>query len=136
MKVLLVEDNEMNMQLVADLLTLHGFTVLRATTGARALVLAEEDKPDVILMDVALKGMDGFEVTRALKRNPNTAAIPVVALTAHAMRQDRERAAEAGCVGFVAKPIDTRTFPALVASFVTRKGGVPGGVGKSPAPGS
>lgn len=126
-KVLLVEDNELNMQLVADLLSFHGFTVLRATTGARALVVAEEDQPDVVLMDLALKGMDGFEVTRALKANPNTAAIPVVALSAHAMPQDRQRAQEAGCVGFIAKPIDTRTFPHLVASFVKSKGGIPGG---------
>lgn len=126
MKVLIVEDNELNMQLVADLLTWHGFTVLRAVTGARALVLAEEQQPDVILMDMALRGMDGFEITRALKQNPNTASIPVVALTAYAGEQDRQRALAAGCVGFVAKPIDTRTFPALVASFTGKGGGVNG----------
>jgi two-component system cell cycle response regulator/two-component system cell cycle response regulator DivK len=126
LKVLLVEDNELHMKLVDDLLSYHGFTVLRATTGARALVLAEENQPDIILMDLALKGMDGFEVTRALKQNPNTASIPVVALSAYAMPQDRQRAAEAGCVGFVTKPIDTRTFPALVADFALAKGGTTG----------
>lgn len=118
--MLVVEDNELHMQLVTDLLTLYGFTVIKAPTGARALVLAEEAKPDLILMDVSLKGMNGFEVTRILKQNPNTAAIPVVALTAYAMEHDRVMAMESGCAGYVAKPINTRTFPALVASFIQK----------------
>lgn len=122
-KILVVEDNEMHMLMVSDLLTLHGYTVLRANTGARALVLAEEARPDLILTDVSLKGMDGFEVTRMLKKNPNTARIPVVALTANAMNHDRACAEAAGCVGFITKPINTRTFPALIASFIAQKGG-------------
>jgi len=125
-RVLVVEDNDMHMQLVSDLLTLHGFNVLRAATGARALVLAEECSPDLILMDISLKGMNGLEVTRMLKQNPNTAAIPVVALTTYAMQHDRVQAAEAGCAGFITKPFDTRTFPALITSFM-QKGGSDGG---------
>lgn len=121
-KILVVEDNTLNMKLVVDLLTLHGWQVLQATTGARALVLAEEERPDLILMDIALKGMNGFEVTKMLKQNPNTAGIPVVALTAYAMAQDQERAREAGCVGFLAKPINTRTFPGLVKTYVEQMG--------------
>jgi CheY-like chemotaxis protein len=124
--VLVVEDNELHLQLVSDLLTLHGFEVLQASTGARALVLAEEGAPDLILMDVSLQGMNGFEVTRMLKRNPNTAGIPVVALTAYAMRHDQEQAEEAGCAGYIPKPINTRTFPSLVQSFLS-KGGSDGG---------
>lgn len=121
-RVLVVEDNEQHLQLVSDLLTLHGFDVLRASTGARALVLAEEGAPDLILMDVSLQGMNGFEVTRMLKRNPNTAGIPVVALTAYAMRHDHEQAEEAGCAGYITKPIDTRAFPSLVQSFLLKGG--------------
>lgn len=121
-KVLVVEDNEMHMQLVSDLLRLHGFQVFTALTGARALVLAEEEKPDLILMDVSLKGMNGFEVTRILKQNPNTAPIPVIALTAYAMEHDRAMAMTSGCAGFAAKPINTRSFPAFVASFISERG--------------
>ncbi|MGE5507846.1 MAG: response regulator [Chitinophagales bacterium] len=125
-RVLVVEDNELHLQLVGDLLTLHGFEVLRASTGARALVLAEEGAPDLILMDISLQGMNGFEVTRMLKRNPNTAGIPVVALTAYAMQQDQEQAKEVGCAGYIPKPINTRVFPDLVRSFMP-KGGSEGG---------
>lgn len=116
--VLVVEDNDLHRQLVTDLLTIHGYAVIQATTGARALVLAEETQPGLILMDVSLKGMNGFEVTRMLKQNPNTAPIPVVALTAYAMEHDRLKAQEVGCAGFITKPINTRTFPAMVASFI------------------
>lgn len=114
----MVEDNALHMQLVSDLLSLHGYTVLQATTGAHALVLAEERHPDLILMDIALKGMNGLEITRLLKQNPNTAGIPVVALTAYAGSQDRLHALEAGCIGVITKPIDTRRFPALVADYL------------------
>jgi len=116
--ILVVEDNALNMRLVSDLLTLHGYRVLEAITGPHALVLAEEQHPDLILMDIALKGTSGLEITRLLKQNPNTADIPVVALTAYAGHVDRERAREAGCVGFIAKPIDTRALPAMVARFL------------------
>lgn len=132
-RVLVVEDHELHLQLVSDLLTLHGFEVLRASTGARALVLAEECDPDLILMDISLQGMNGFEVTRMLKRNPNTAGIPVVALTAYAMQHDQMQAKEAGCAGYIPKPINTRTFPALVEAFMWKGGSVGGGTRRKPA---
>lgn len=117
-RILVVEDNPLNMQLVSDLLSLYGYEVLQATTGAYALVIAEEQRPDLILMDVALRGMHGLEITRLLKQNPNTARIPVVALTAYAAEPDRKRALQAGCIGFVAKPIDTRALPGIVAHYL------------------
>ncbi|MGE5507642.1 MAG: response regulator [Chitinophagales bacterium] len=132
-RVLVVEDNELHLQLVSDLLTLYGFEVLKASTGARALVLAEEGGPDLILMDISLQGTNGFEVTRMLKRNPNTAGIPVVALTAYAMQHDQEEARQAGCAGYIAKPINTRTFPSLVQSFIARGGPDGGRTRRKPA---
>lgn len=116
--ILIVEDNALNMQLVSDLLTLHGYEVLQASTGAHALVLAEEKHPNLILMDIALKGMNGLEITRLLRQNPNTAGIPVVALTAYAGELDRQRAQDAGCAGFIPKPINTRELPKLVAHYL------------------
>lgn len=117
-RILVVEDNALNMQLVSDLLRLHGYEVIEAATGAHALVLAEEKRPDLILMDIALKGMNGLEITHLLRQNPNTAHIPIVALTAYAGEADRRRAMEAGCAGFIPKPIDTRQLPRLVALYV------------------
>lgn len=134
-RILVVEDNALNRELVSDLLTLHGYEVLEATTGAHALVLAEEDHPQLILMDIALKGMNGLEITHLLKQNPNTAGIPVVALTAYAGNLDKQRAREAGCIGFVAKPIDTRRFPELIAQYL-KEVSASESSRPSPAPGS
>ncbi len=117
-RILVVEDNALNMKLVSDLLTLYGFDVLQASTGAYALVLAEEQHPDLILMDIALRGMNGLQVSHLLTQNPNTAGIPIVAVTAYAGERDRQYALESGCVGFIAKPIDTRRFPAQVAQYL------------------
>jgi len=119
-KILVVEDNEMNLELVSDLLEAKGFDVLQAQSGAEALLLAEAERPDLVLMDIQLPGMDGLEVTRRLKENPATNDIEVVALTAHAMLGDEERAREAGCSGYIAKPIDTRDFVLTVAGFINR----------------
>lgn len=117
-RILVVEDNALNMQLISDLLTLCGYEVIEATTGAHALVLAEEKHPGLILMDIGLKGMNGLEITHMLKQNPNTADIPVVALTAYVGEADRQRALDSGCIDFVPKPIDTRTLPKLVAHYL------------------
>ncbi|RJQ44054.1 MAG: response regulator [Gaiellales bacterium] len=119
-KILVVEDNEMNLELVSDLLEAKGFDVLQAQSGAEALLLAEAERPDLVLMDIQLPGMDGLEVTRRLKENPATNDIEVVALTAHAMLGDEERAREAGCSGYIAKPIDTRDFVLTVSRFINR----------------
>ena len=118
-KVLLVEDNERNLKLARDLLEFNGFTVFVATTGEEALAQAPRTGPDVILMDLQLPGIDGMEALRQLRASPQTADIPVVAVTAQAMKQDRERALEAGFNGYIEKPISVRAFPDQVRSFLT-----------------
>jgi two-component system, cell cycle response regulator DivK len=120
--VLLVEDNPMNMELASDLLEVNGFRVLRATTGAAGMDVAKRAKPDVILMDVDLPDIDGLEATRTLKRDSGTRGIPVVALTAYAMKGDEAKCRSAGCVGYLTKPIDTRKFAKQVTAFMTDTG--------------
>lgn len=115
-KILIVEDNAANMTLAAFLLQTAGHYVLRATTAEAGLALARTDKPDLILMDIQLPGMDGLEATRLLKADETTKAIPVIALTALAMKGDEERIRAAGCDGYVAKPLDYRKFLATVAA--------------------
>ncbi len=117
-RILVVEDNPMNMELAVDLLRLRGHEVLSAETGLEALEIAGRERLDLILMDVQLPGMDGLAVTRKLKENPATEHIPVVALTAHAMKGDAERMLSHGCAGYIAKPIDTREFPKAVEKFI------------------
>ncbi|MFC1608060.1 response regulator [Candidatus Latescibacterota bacterium] len=109
--VLVVEDNEMNMELVTDVLNLAGIEILKATNATEALELTATSTPDLILMDIQLPGeMDGIEATRRLKANPATASIPVVAVTSLAMKGDREKTEQAGCVDYFVKPIDIKTF--------------------------
>ncbi|WP_018990564.1 response regulator [Aromatoleum toluclasticum] len=103
--ILLVEDNPANMKLAAFVLGQGGHDVLCATSADEALVLVQERQPALVLMDVQLPGMDGLTATRRLKDDPSTRAIPVIALTAFAMRGDAERIREAGCDGYIAKPI-------------------------------
>jgi CheY-like chemotaxis protein len=119
-KVLLVEDNPLNLELATDLLEVCGIEVIAANTGEIAVKLAHEQMPDLILMDLSLPGMDGLQATAALKANPQTRAIPVVAVTAHAMKGDEQKALDAGCEGYITKPIDTRMFPTLVAQYLRR----------------
>ena len=107
MKILVAEDNPLNMELVKDLLELDGHTVEAAEDGLKAIELAAQLHPDVVLMDVQLPKLDGLEATRRLRADPATREIPVIALTASAMIEDRERVIEAGCIGHIAKPIDT-----------------------------
>lgn len=122
-KILVVEDNQLNLELVSDLLEAHGYKVLQAQSGPDALQLATEHLPDLILMDIQLPGMDGLEVTRKLKENSSTRRIEVVALTAHAMLGDEEKARDAGCSGYIAKPIDTRAFIATIDGYISRSVG-------------
>jgi len=117
-RLLLVEDNPQNRRLAQFLLKAHGYLVYEATTGEEALELARAHLPELILMDLQLPGVDGYAVTRWLKEDATTAAIPVVALTAYAMQGDREKALAAGCVGYIAKPIDTKGFPAAVQHYL------------------
>lgn len=116
--VLLVEDNLMNMELASDLLEAGGFLVLKTDRAEEGISTALLQQPDLILMDLALPGMDGLEATRRLKLDPRTAWIPVVALTASVMRGDDHRARSVGCCGYIAKPIDTRKFISTVTGFI------------------
>ena len=117
-KVLLIEDNLMNMELATDLLEAAGYEVLKAERAEAGIAIAVAQQPDIILMDIALPGMDGLEATRRLKEDARTARIPVVALTASAMRGDNDKARSAGCCGYIAKPIDTRLFAKVVSDFM------------------
>lgn len=119
-RILVVEDNPMNMELAVDLLRLQGYEVFAAQTGKEALEISDREELDLVLMDVHLPGMDGLTVTRMLKENPKTKHIPVVALTAHAMKGDEERMLDQGCAGYIPKPIDTREFPKAVENFITK----------------
>src|ERR1700694_4238071 len=116
--ILVVEDNLLNLELVTDLLVAGGHAVYQARTGEEGLRLAQKALPDVILMDLSLPGMDGLAATRALRANPAISHLPVIALTAHAMKGDEQSALDAGCDGYLAKPIDTRTFLARVMGFI------------------
>ena len=104
-KILIVEDNEMNRDMLARRLERKGYSVLCAIDGPDGIAVAAAESPDIILMDVALGEMDGWEATAALRSNPLTAAIPVIALTAHALESDRRRSIEVGCADFETKPV-------------------------------
>jgi len=106
--ILLVEDNPDNRTIYGTILRHVGYNVAEAGSGEEGLRLARELAPSLVLMDVAMPGIDGWEATRILKADPNTAGIPVVALTAHAMTEDRRRAEEVGCDGYLSKPIEPR----------------------------
>ena len=114
--VLIVEDNTANMTLAVFLLQSAGHTVLTATDAEAGLTLAREQQPDLILMDIQLPGMDGLEATALLKRDDATRAIPVIALTALAMKGDEERIRAAGCDGYIAKPLAYQEFLAIISA--------------------
>ena len=105
-RILLVEDNEMNRDMLSRRLARRGFEVLIAENGQSGVDLTVSERPDLVLMDMSLPVMDGWEATRRLKADPNTSAIPIIALTAHAMASDRELALEAGCDDYDSKPVD------------------------------
>lgn len=105
-KILLVEDNEMNRDMLSRRLTRNGFEVIVAVNGQEGVDLATSEKPDLILMDMSLPILDGWEATRQVKANPETTKIPVIALTAHAMAQDKQDAMAAGCDEFDTKPVE------------------------------
>lgn len=117
--ILVIEDNPMNMELAVDLLEAYDYTVFAAENAESGIDLAKTHIPDLILMDISLPGMDGLEATSILKNDDVTKTIPVIALTAHAMDGDEEKALVAGCDGFLTKPIDTRQFPKTVAEFLS-----------------
>ena len=113
-KILLVEDNEMNRDMLSRRLQRKGYEVLIAVDGEEGVTLTQAERPDLVLMDMSLPILDGWEATRRLKANPVTQTIPIIALTAHAMAGDREKAIEAGCDDYDTKPIE---FPRLLAKI-------------------
>jgi two-component system cell cycle response regulator DivK len=117
-KILIVEDNEMNRDMLSRRLSRKGYDVLIATDGAEGVALAAEIKPDIILMDMSLPVLDGWEATRQLKADPATQAIPIIALTAHAMASDREQALAAGCDDYDTKPIEFARLLEKITHFL------------------
>ena len=109
--ILIVEDNFSNRKLIEAVLKPRGYNLLITTNGIEAIEVASREKPDLIFMDLQLPMMSGYETTRRLKKLSSTACIPVVALTAHVVAEDRQQALACGCDGFIAKPINTRAFP-------------------------
>jgi two-component system cell cycle response regulator DivK len=118
--ILIVEDNDKNMKLARDLLQYHGFATLESTNAEDGLVLAREKQPKLVLMDIQLPGMDGVSALVQLRADAATSTIPVVAMTASVMKEDRERFEKAGFDGFITKPIDVRAFPQQVRDAVAR----------------
>jgi two-component system cell cycle response regulator DivK len=130
--VLIVEDNVTNMKLSTFLLESADYTVIAAVNAEIGLAMARESRPDLILMDIQLPGMDGLQATAVLKEDPATRDIPVIALTALAMKGDEERILAAGCDGYIAKPLDYKEFLRRVAATLDRPNGGPSG--RTPAP--
>jgi CheY-like chemotaxis protein len=120
-RILVVEDNERNLKLVRDVLQYAGFEVLEARTGERGVELALQCRPDLVLLDLKLPGIDGEQALQQLRDDDRTCRIPVVALTASVMQQDRARVLRAGFDGHLEKPISVRAFPGQVLEFLTRK---------------
>lgn len=120
-RILVVEDNDRNLKLVRDVLQFAGFHVVEARTGEEGVALARQSPPDLVLMDLQLPGIDGTEALRQLRESPSTATIPVVALTAFAMKDDEERTRRAGFDGYVAKPLSVRALPEQVRGFLDRE---------------
>lgn len=128
--MLLVEDNEDNRTIYSTVLRYLGYQVIEAVDGLEAIALARSERPDIVLMDISIPGIDGWEATRVLREDPATRGIPIVALTAHALADDRERAAKAGFTSYLAKPIEPNAVVAEVRRLIgpagtppTRSGG-------------
>jgi two-component system cell cycle response regulator DivK len=116
--ILIVEDSELNRRLLEAVLEPHGYRLLVAEDGETGLALARTHQPDLILMDVLLPGIDGYEATRQLRADPETRQIVVIALTASASDEERAQALAAGCDAYISKPIDTRAFPQQIRQFL------------------
>jgi CheY-like chemotaxis protein len=123
--ILIVDDNPANLKLARVVLNREGYDVRTAADAEEALVTLRTFRPRLILMDLQLPGMDGFELTRRLKADPARSGVVILALTAYAMKGDEERARAAGCDGYIAKPIDTRKLPGVVAGYLAGEGGAP-----------
>jgi CheY-like chemotaxis protein len=120
-RILIVDDNAINLKLVAYLMKANGYTVETALDAESAIVAIRTHHPDVILMDIQLPGIDGLELTRRLKADPETRDIVIVAVTAYAMKGDQAKALAAGCDDYITKPIDTRTLPETIARHLAKR---------------
>ena len=118
-RILVVEDQEDNRRILNDLLTSVGYELIEALTGEAAVDRAESDRPDLILMDIQLPGMDGYEATRRIKTNAALSHIPIIVVTSYALSGDEKKAFEAGCDAYIAKPYDPRELLAKVREFLT-----------------
>ena len=117
--ILVVEDNELNMNLFHDLLEAHGYNILQTKDGMEALKLARKHRPDLILMDIQLPEVSGLEVTKWIKEDDDLKAIPIIAVTAFAMKGDEEKIREGGCEAYIAKPISVASFLQTVERFLS-----------------
>ena len=124
-RILLVEDNEMNRDMLSRRLVRHGHTVLIAADGAAGIAMAQAEAPDLVLMDMSLPVIDGWEATRRLRADAATRALPIIALTAHAMAGDRDKALAAGCDDYDTKPLDLPRLLGKISALLERGGLVP-----------
>ncbi len=120
-RILIVEDNPENMRLLEMALRATNYTLLKATDGEEALDMVMREQPDLIIMDIQLPKMNGFEVTRKLRNNPAFSHTPIIAITAYAMKGDKERVIESGCDAYLSKPINTRELPEVVAEMLLQR---------------
>ena len=122
-RILVVEDNPQNMRLIEMTLGPKGYILLEASDGQEAISLSVRERPDLIIMDIQLPGINGLDVTRKLRKTPSISDTPIIGVTAYAMKGDREKIIEAGCDAYLSKPIDTRQLPELVAKMLLTKHG-------------
>jgi len=120
-KILIVEDNPENMRLLEMVLRAKNYTLLKATDGEEALDIALREQPDLIIMDIRLPEINGLEVTRKLRETPTFSHTPIIAITAYAMKGDKERVIESGCDAYLPKPINTRELPEMIAEMLLRR---------------
>ncbi len=119
-KILVVEDNEQNLYLVTYMLEKHGYEVIQARDGTEGIEMADRHHPDLVLMDIQLPGMDGLEVTKRLRSYSKLNTVPIVAVSSHAMAGDREKGIDAGCSGYIEKPINPDTFINEVEKYLIK----------------
>ncbi len=120
-RILIVEDNPENMRLLEMVLRAKNYTLLKATDGEEALDIAIRERPDLIIMDIQLPKINGFEVTRKLRETPAFSHIPIIGVTAYAMKGDKERVIESGCDAYLSKPINTRELPEIIAEMLLQR---------------
>jgi two-component system, cell cycle response regulator DivK len=126
-RILVIEDTDDNRRILRDLLSNAGFELIEATDGEQGVAAAAAQRPDLILMDIQLPVIDGYEASRRIKANPELRHIPIIAITSYALAGDEQKTAAAGCEGYVAKPFSPRQVLALVRQFLRDKGGASGG---------